>query len=294
MSVRSSAGAYYSLTKPHVTYGNVLTTVAGFLFAASLQRTFHIGLFLATTVGTTLVIASACVLNNYLDQDIDRIMERTKSRAIVSGKIAGGRAVIFSAVLGIVGTAMLALWVNGLVVAIGLIGFVTYVWLYGALSKRRSIHGTLVGSISGALPIVAGYCAVINQIDRAAVLLFFCLFFWQFLEFYSISIYRRKEYKAASVPVMSVVEGVRSTKLQILVYTILFAVTTVLLSVLGYTGWIYGLIMVAMNTYLIYLSQQGLALSDSKSDAWARKMFHMGLTGLLVFSCALSVGVLLP
>lgn len=294
MSVGARVRAYYSLTKPHVTYGNVITTVAGFLLAASIERAFHTGLFLATTAGTTLVVAAACVLNNYLDQDIDRIMERTKTRAIVRGAVAGWRAVIFSAVLGVVGTVMLALWVNSLVVIIGLVGFVTYVWLYGVLSKRRSIHGTLVGSISGALPIVAGYCAVVNRIDRAAVLLFLCLFFWQFLEFYSISIYRRKEYKAAHVPVMSVVKGVRLTKIQIFVYTILFAITTVLLSVLGYTGWIYGVTMIVLNLYLIWLGKRGLALPDTKSDDWARKMFHMGLTGLLIFSCALSVGALLP
>lgn len=294
MSARARVAAYYSLTKPHVTYGNVMTTVAGFLFAASIQRVFHGGLFLATTIGTTLVIASACVLNNYLDQDIDRIMERTKTRAIVSGKIAGNRAIIFSAALGVIGTAILALWVNSLVVGIGLTGFVTYVWLYGALSKRRSIHGTLVGSISGALPIVAGYCAIFPQIDRAVVLLFLSLFFWQFLEFYSISIYRRKEYKAAGVPVMSVVKGVRVTKVQIFVYTILFAITTVLLSVLGYMGWIYGLTMIALNLYLIWLGKRGLALPDTKSDDWARKMFHTGLMTLLIFSCALSVGAILP
>lgn len=282
------------MTKPHVTYGNVLTTVAGFLLAAGIQRTFHGGVFLATTIGTTLVIAAACVLNNYLDQDIDRVMERTKTRAIVSGAVAGWRAVVFSAVLGVVGITMLALWVSSLVVIIGLVGFVTYVWLYGALSKRRSIHGTLVGSISGALPIVAGYCAVVDRIDRAAVLLFLCLFFWQFLEFYSISIYRRKEYKAAGVPVMSVVEGVRSTKVQIFIYTILFTITTLLLSIFGYTGWVYGAVMVVANGYLLWLSRQGLKVSGTESDAWARRMFHAGLMVLLIFSGVLSVGALLP
>ncbi len=283
---------YYSLTKPHVTYGNVLTTAAGFFLAAGYFKTFNPWLFLVTIVGTTLVIASACVLNNYLDQDIDKIMERTKTRAVASGAIAGKNAVLFSAVLGVGGVVMLILWTNLLLVSIGVIGYVTYVWLYGALSKRRSIHGTLVGSISGAMPILAGYTAVSDRIDTAAILVFLILFFWQFPEFYSIAIYRRKEYKAAKIPVMSVVKGVASTKIQIFMYTILFVVASLLLTAFGYTGWIYFVIMLILGVYWIYLGAKGLRAKNS--DAWARKMFHFALTMLLVFSFMVSVGALLP
>src|SRR6266496_5902806 len=128
---------YYSLTKPGVMYGNVLTTMAGFLLASN--GNIDWGLFVATVVGMTFVIGSACVINNFLDQDIDRLMERTRTRAIVSGKVSGRGAVIFGTVLGGLGILMLAFWVNWLVVAIGLVGFVVYVWLYGVLSKRLSI-----------------------------------------------------------------------------------------------------------------------------------------------------------
>lgn len=155
--MKNTVKKYYSLTKPGVLYGNVLTAVAGFLLASAHFKQFDGWLFVATIFGTTLVIAAACVLNNYLDRDIDSVMQRTKTRAIASGQIPGQHAIIMSAVLGIVGISTLILWVNWLVVAIGVAGFITYVWLYGALSKRKSIHGTLVGSISGAAPILAGY-----------------------------------------------------------------------------------------------------------------------------------------
>ncbi len=286
---------YYSLTKPGVLYGNVITGVAGFLLAAGHFERFDGWLFLASIGGMTLVIASACALNNVLDQDIDRIMVRTKARAVAHGDIPGRNAAVFSAVLGILGVAVLAAWTNWLVVSIGVFGFVVYVWLYGALSKRRSIHGTLVGSISGAMPILAGYCAVADKFDAGAVLVFLMLFFWQFPEFYSIAIYRLKEYKAAAVPVMSVVKGVRSTTMQIFVYTVLFVGSTLLLTPLGYTGWTYFVIMAGLGLRWIWLGVQGLqAKTAVASDAWAHRMFHFSLIILMALSILLSVGPLLP
>jgi len=213
--MREKIRAYYKLTKPGVLYGNVLTALAGFLLASHGQVDWL--LFLALTSGMTLVIASACVINNYLDQDIDSKMERTKVRPLIRGDVSGKGAVIYSIVLGVVGMAILVAFTNWLVVAVGLLGFIDYVVLYGMLSKRLSIHGTLVGSISGAAPILAGYCAVSGALDVGALLVFLVLFLWQMPEFYSIAIYRQKEYAAAGVPVMSVVKGKQNTIIQIFI-----------------------------------------------------------------------------
>lgn len=287
---RSLIKTYYSLTKPGVLYGNALTAAAGFLLASEGKINFW--LFVALCLGSTLIIASACVLNNYLDQDIDSKMARTKKRALVQGEIKGGNAVIFSIVLGLVGLAILVLYTNLLVVCIGIGGFIVYVVFYGMLSKRLSIHGTLVGSISGAAPILAGYCAVTGTIDLGAVLVFLILFVWQMPEFYSISVYRQKEYAAAGVPVMSVVKGIQSTKIQILIYTVLFVLLSALLSVYGYTGYTYRVVMIALGAYWIWLGTKGLRAKDS--DAWARKMFKFSLIILLVFCGLISVDAWLP
>jgi protoheme IX farnesyltransferase len=287
-----SVKKYYSLTKPGVLYGNVISGVAGFLLAAVYFQQFTIGVFAAAIGGMTLVIASACVLNNVLDQDIDCKMERTKTRAVASGDIASVPAAVFSAILGVLGIAVLALWVNWLVVIIGVAGFATYVWLYGATSKRLSIHGTLVGSISGAAPILAGYVAVANRIDIGAILLFAMLFFWQFPEFYSIAIYRKKEYAAAQIPVMTVVKGVKNTKVQILVYSMLFVYCTLLLTIFGYTGWIYFGVMALAGMYFVGLGVKGLRTNNS--EVWAHKMFHTSLLVLLLLSAMLPLGALLP
>jgi protoheme IX farnesyltransferase len=281
---------YLWLTKPGVLFGNAITTVAGFLLASAGQ----VNLWLLTTLfcGTSLVIASACAANNALDRDIDQHMSRTKQRAVAAGQISVGRALLFAALLAGLGLAVLTIYTNWLVVMTGVLGWVCYVWLYGAWSKRRSVYGTLVGAVSGALPIVAGYLAVANRLDAAVVLLFVSLLVWQLPEFYSIGIYRRDEYQAAGVPILPVVKGVARTKKDIFVATLIFVVSSCLLTPLGYTGYVYLIVMLAAGLYWLWLGWQGLKAEDS--EAWARRMFKFALIMLLLYSAMISIGPLLP
>lgn len=269
---------------------NAITAAAGFLLAS--QGHIRLGLFLALFFGSTLIIAAACALNNYLDRDIDSKMERTKNRAMVRGAVSGRGAVIFSAVLAITGTLILIFFTNWPVVIIGIIGFIDYVWLYGAWTKRQSIHGTLVGSISGATPILAGYVAVTDRIDAGAILVFIIMFVWQMPEFYSISIYRRAEYKAAGVPVMSVKKGINNTKVQILIYTAAFVAATLLLAALNYTGYVYLTIIGLMGLYWLGLAYKGLKTADN--NVWARRMFRFSLNILMVFCLLISINAWIP
>mgnify|MGYP001167394152 CR=1 FL=1 len=288
-----SVHAYYQLTKPGVTYGNVLTVIAGYLLAAA--GNVHWDSFFATTVGMTLVIASACSFNNYLDQDIDQIMARTKKRPSVSGLLPDWGMILFSSILLSIGMIVLWLWTNLLTVVFAALGFIVYVWLYGALSKRRSIHGTLVGSISGAIPIAAGYVAARGHIDSGLLIAFLILFFWQFPEFFSIAIYRRKEYAAAKIPVLPVVKGVPYTIIRIYVYTILFVVSSIALTFAGYTKWVYFIVMLILGSRWVWLAHRGLALKNAKHyDAWARKMFKFSIVVILVLCVMLSIGPILP
>lgn len=288
--VRSKIAAYYALTKPGVLYGNVLTVVAGFLFASN-GKIDVIGL-VCVTIGMTFVIAAACALNNYLDQDIDSRMTRTKKRPSVTGELSDTGMKVFAVVLGVLGLAVLYIGTNLLTTLISIIGFVVYVVFYGMLSKRMSMHGTLVGSVSGAIPILAGYVAVSNAVDIGAILVFAVLFFWQMPEFYSIAIYRRKEYKAAGVPVISVVKGVDATRKQIFAYTVAFVVSTLLLTVFGYSGVTYAVVMGLLGGYWLWLGIKGLQAKDA--DAWARQMFRFSLIILLAFSFIISVDAYLP
>jgi len=218
-------------------------------------------------------------------------MERTKKRASVTGAVGGTQTVIFSIVLGILGIGILALFTNSLVVILGIIGFIDYVVLYGMLSKRLSYHGTLVGAISGAVPILSGYVAVSGMIDASAIVLFAILFLWQMPEFYSIAVYRKEEYAKAGVPVISVVKGKSATIRQIFVYTLLFVVSLALLTIVGIAGYTYLTIMMVLGAYWIYLGMKGL--STKEPDAWSKKMFRFSLIILLVFCFMISVDPLL-
>lgn len=283
-------GALYRLTKPGVTYGNLITTIAGYLFAANGHISWSV--FAALTIGTWAVIASACVINNYLDQDIDALMTRTQKRPLLTGEVTGSQALVFGSVLGLAGTALLGLYTNWWVVGVGLFGWVVYVWLYGALGKRKSVHGTLVGSISGATPVLAGYVAVTNSLDVTGLVLFLILFFWQMPEFYSISVYRRKEYASAGVPVSSVVRGVLSTKRHIFVYTILTIASLLGLAAMPLASLTYLVVMLVFSAYWLQLAVEGLLTKDD--DAWARNSFHFALVVLVVFSLIISLNPWLP
>ena len=280
---------YYYLTKPGIIYGNTITAVAGFLLAA--QGNIDIRLFGATIVGIGLVMASGCVFNNYIDRGIDKKMDRTKARSLVSGKISGRSALIYGSILGVLGVGLLALQTNFLATAWAIAGFVFYVVLYG-IAKRRSVHGTVVGSISGAVPPVVGYVAVAGHFDLGALLLFFILVCWQMPHFYSIAVFRLKDYKAAGIPVLPLIGGMHLTKVAILMYIFAFAVLVQQLYSAGYTGVIYLVVMLALCGYWFVIGLKGFRALNN--NLWARQMFKFSLIVLLAFSILISVEVVLP
>lgn len=282
---------YLRLTKPGVLAGNLITALAGYFLAAA-EYGFSWLAFVSLLVGMTLVVGGACALNNYYDRDIDAKMKRTKTRPSVQAGLSVWGMQIFAWALFVVGVVVLAWGTNWPTVIVGILGFVTYVWLYGRWTKRTSIHGTAMGAISGALPIVGGYIAASGRVDAGLVIVFFIMFFWQFPEFYSIAIYRKGEYKAANVPVMPVVVGVRSTTIQIVIYTILYVLSTLLLSVFGYTGWLYFIVMSVLGYKWVMIAVEGLTTKDA--DSWARRMFKFSMITILVLCAMLSIGAYLP
>jgi len=281
--------SYYQLTKPGIIYGNAMTAAAGFLLASGRHINFR--LFLGVLIGTCLVIASACVFNNYIDREIDKKMARTKKRAIASGLVPPKNAIIFATLLGFIGFVTLVLYTNLLVVLMGAVAFVVYVVVYG-ISKRQSVHGTVVGSIAGAAPIVAGYCAVTDHFGVAAFLLFIILASWQMPHFYAIAMYRFDDYAAANLPVLPVKKGLKITKIQILCYVMCFIVAANLLTVFGYTSGTYSVLITALGLAWFWLGVSGFSGVDDK--LWARKMFFFSLIIILSLSVLLSTSALLP
>lgn len=276
--------AYYHLTKPGIIRGNLLTASAGFFLAS--QGKVDLILLFAMLAGTSLIIASASIFNNYIDRDIDRLMERTNKRALVSGSIAGKSAIIFGSILGLAGAIILALLTNLLTLYIGLFGFLAYVVLYGYY-KRHSVHGTLVGTISGAVPPVAGYTAVTGSLDSATLILFAILVFWQMPHFYGIAMYRFKDYAAAGIPVLPVQKGMETTKIQILLYIAGFTLATSMLTVFGYTG--YGYLVVSLLLGLSWLVYGVRELKKGNDSLWGRKIFLYSLIVILLLCLSIAV-----
>lgn len=276
--------SYYLLTKPGIMAGNAITTAGGFALAS--RGGWDGWLFLATMVGLSCVIASACVLNNYIDRTADRKMARTKLRPLATGSVSEHGALLFAAVLGILGTVVLATYVHFLALMMSLVGFVVYVLLY-SFSKYYSVHGTLIGSIAGAAPPVVGYTAAAERLDAGAWILFAMIALWQMPHFFSIAIYRLEDYAAASIPVLPLRKGIRATKLQMCWYIIAFFGATSLLYVFDYVGLLYWGISVLLSGGWLWLGLQGFQAQNDRT--WAKKMFFFSLAVILPLSLLLGI-----
>jgi len=281
--------AYYAALKPERTYANVMTTLAGFLFACR----WHIDwlLLLYTLLGTTLIVMSACAVNNVTDRKLDARMPRTRKRATATGDVSAGRLLYIAIVFGLVGFAILVVHVNWLTTLLGAIGYIDYTLLYG-WSKRTTRWSTLVGTVSGAVPMVAGYTAVTGTFDRSALLLGLVMLTWQMPHFYAIGIFRLKDYRAGGLPIWPVVHGVRNTQGWIMVYTTLYVLAVFGLSWFASAGWVFAVVIGGLGLYWLYKGFKGF--TALQPDKWARGMFGFSLVTLLVLSAMLALSPLLP
>ncbi|WP_110947101.1 heme o synthase [Pseudomonas bohemica] len=276
---------FIQITKPGIIFGNVLSVAGGFFLASKGHVDF--GLFLVAMIGTSLVVASGCVFNNCIDRDIDLKMERTKNRVLVQGLVSLKLALAYAAVLGVVGVGLLYFKANALAALFAVIGFVIYVGFYSLYLKRKSVHGTLVGSLSGAMPPVIGYVAVSNSFDLAALTLLVMFSLWQMPHSYAIAIFRFNDYLAASIPVLPVKRGIRVAKRHILIYILAFLLATLMLTFGGYAGLNYLAVAAAMGMYWLYMAWTGYKAKDD--TVWARKLFVFSIFTITALSVAMSL-----
>jgi len=276
--------AYYLLAKPGIIYSNLFTAIGGFFLAE--RGNFSIGIFFAMIFGLGFVIGSACAFNNYIDRNIDAKMSRTKKRAIPSKTIPTKHAIIFAVILGVLGFSLLLFFTTLLAGVIAFIGFLFYIVFY-SIEKRRSEFGTIVGSISGAVPPVVGYCVVTGKFDIAAFLLFLILVIWQMPHFYAIAIFRKEDYNAASIPVLPLKKGIHTTKEHIIVYILAYIVAVSSLTAFGYTGYTFLITNLLVGIMWLGLALNGLQWTDN--EKWARRLFFFSLVVIVVFSVLLVI-----
>lgn len=268
-----------ALTKPRIIRLNLIAAFGGYWVASKWVDILSWSL-LWMLIGSALTMASACVFNNYLDRELDMKMERTRNRALPQNRMTPGFVFGYAVTLGVVGLIVLFALVNVLSGWLGLLGMFVYVVVYTMWLKRSSTWSTSIGGISGAMPPVIGYCAVTNEIDPGAWILFALLFLWQPAHFWSLAIRRKEEYRAAGFPLLPVVKGVTRTKWQMLPYILLLIPASVLMYYYDYAGIYFLILSVGIAVVWFVHAVSGLGAKDD--EKWAKADFIISINYLMI------------
>ncbi len=288
--MQSTIKNYLLLIKPGIILGNLIPASAGFFLAS--KGHIDISILISTLTGLSLVVASACVLNNCIDRKMDRKMARTRNRVMARGLLSLSTAVCYATLLGMTGIALLWRATQPLCVVMVLSGFVIYVGIYSLYLKRRSICATLLGSLAGAAPPLAGYCAVSGRFDTGTLILFLIFSLWQMPHCYAIAIFRYEDYAAAAIPVLPVKRGMPATKKHVVGYMLAFVAATLMLTFSGYTGYSY--LAVAAGTGLGWLSLAWSGYKTSDHRAWAKRLFVSSIVTITLLSFMMSIDFTVP
>jgi protoheme IX farnesyltransferase len=275
---------FLELTKPRVNALIVFTAVIGMMLAYPVGISWDVRLMLTATAGIALVAGAAAAFNCLVEQQIDQKMARTRARPTVAGSIATWQVLLLAGVVGGAGLIVLYRHVNPLTMWLTLGTFVGYAVIYTVILKPATPQNIVIGGASGAMPPVLGWAAVAGVVDPKALLLFLIIFAWTPPHFWALALYRKNEYAKAGVPMLPVTHGDTFTKLHLLLYTFLLAASTLLPFVVGMSGWIYLVIVIALNARFIFLA---VKLYRQYTDALARKTFSFSIFYLSMLFAAL-------
>ena len=228
---------YLELCKPKVVLLILITAVVGMYLAVPDVVPLHLVLY--STLGIGLAAASAAAINHVVDQHADALMGRTQFRPLPSGKINTKQALTFASGIGIIGLAILAIWVNVLTAILTFITLMGYAVFYTMFLKRATPQNIVIGGAAGAAPPLLGWTAVTGQFDPNALLLVLIIYAWTPPHFWALAIHRYDDYARANIPMLPVTHGIAYTKQHILLYTLLLLVVSVLPFVVGMSGLIY-------------------------------------------------------
>jgi protoheme IX farnesyltransferase len=228
---------YLALTKPVIVVLLLVTTLAGMVVGAGEWP--RAGLIAWTMLGGALSAGGASALNQFIDRDLDRRMQRTQRRPFPSGRLGETEGLAFAIVLCIAGFYTLALAVNLLSALLSLAGMLYYVVLYSLVLKKTTTQNIVVGGGAGAIPPLVGWAATTGSLSMAAFFLFAVVFFWTPPHFWALALLRRKDYARAGIPMLPAVESERSTAWQILLYTVQLVALTLLLPLAGAGGALF-------------------------------------------------------
>ena len=282
--MRQVVADYAALTKPKVQSLLLLTTVTTMYVAGDPS----LGLVALTCLGGYLSAGGAGAVNHYWDRDIDAQMARTASRPVPSGRISPRAALSFGVLLGALSFLQLALTVNLLSAFLALAGFLGYVFVYTMWLKRATPQNIVIGGAAGAVPPLVGWAAVTGTLDPTALYLFAIVFYWTPPHFWALSLLMKDEYARVGVPMMPVARGEKETRRQIVLYTVLLVVLTLLPYLFGMFGVIYAIAAIALGSVFTALS---LRLQRDADRRAALRTYLYSLGYLAALFCAMVVDV---
>ena len=280
-SNRVSFKELQQIIKMGLVQGNLIPAFAGAWLAVVMSNhsfLSSIPQILLMLIGSTLIMGGACALNNYYDQDIDRIMPSKQNRPTVNDRISDKNLLILSFGMMLVGEACLFL-LNVPSGVLGLIGIVGYVSYYSIWSKRHTTWNTVVGSFPGAVPPLIGWVAIDGNISLIAIALFLVVFCWQPIHFYALAIKRSDEYSLANIPMLPSVKGFKRTRISMFIWLVFLLPLPFLLSSLGTT---FVVLATLLNLGWLYVGLTSFKKATDQTK-WATKMFIYSLNYLVVF-----------
>lgn len=275
---------YLELCKPKVVILIIFTAVVGMLLAVPGMP--PIDLLVFGTLGIGLASSSAAAINHFIDQKADAEMARTHNRPLPTGDLNSKNVLIFAASIGLIAMIILVVWVNVLTAILTFLSLIGYAVIYTIYLKHMTPQNIVIGGAAGAAPPVLGWCAITGEVHPHALLLFLIIFVWTPPHFWALAVAKRDEYAKAGIPMLPVTHGAEFTRLQILLYTVLLLIVTLLPYLTGMSGLIYLVTALVLGFGFIYFAIKMIRQTDDKT---AMKTFFYSINYLMIMFAALLV-----
>ena len=270
----SSVEDFLSLLKPRVMSLAIFTSICGLFLAPIQMHPFFIFLsILCISIGA----GASGAINMWYDQDIDGLMVRTQGRPIPQGKISGLDALGFGVILALVSVLILGLAVNYFAAFLLFFSIFFYVFIYTIWLKRRTPQNIVIGGAAGAFPPVIGWACSTGDVSTFPLILFLIIFMWTPPHFWALALYKDIEYSKAKVPMLPVVKGKKTTKRQIMIYSIILFAVTILPFLFGFSGLLYLISALALNSYFCYLAFRLFKSNEDDKLLYAPKLFKFSI-----------------
>ena len=244
--------SYYNLCKPNVVYMMLITALVGMLLAQEELPSLYT--IFISLLGIALCSGSAAAINQVIDRNADASMNRTDQRPLPQGDLTPFHATIFATIIGLLGALILYVFVNTLTMYLTIASLIGYAFIYTVYLKRATPQNIVIGGLAGAAPPLLGWTSITNSIDAYALLLVLIIFIWTPPHFWALAIYRKDEYAKESIPMLPVTHGVAFTKLQIVLYTIILYLVSLLPYIVLMSGVIYLFSALMLSSLFLYYS----------------------------------------